>query len=999
MSVLNPAPRIYTIAPELPFADALVDGLLHGGIIARSDADPLALSRVTILLPTRRACRALAEAFLRQSESGALLLPRIRPLGDLDEDESGAQGLAEGGDFPPALAPLRRQFVLAQLILARDSDGHIDQAVRLAQELGGFLDQAQSERLGVAGLNDLAPERHAAHWQKVLDFLKLLVVHWPKILAENDAVDIAARRNAVLDGLAAAWREKPPLEPVIAAGSTGSLPATADLMAVVARLPAGCLVLPGLDQQLDEDSWRALGPSHPQFGLKQLLARIGASRDDARPWPAPYTSAGSTSRAALIAQALHPAETVGAWRSMPLVDPDALENFTLCECATASAEAGVIALRLRASLMRKDATAALVTADRGLARRVATELKRWRIEIDDSAGAPLGKSAPGVFLRLAARLIAERAAPVAFLAALKHPLAAGGEAPEDFRRMLRAVERAVLRGARPETGLDGLRHALQAAGEEQEQAADWLGAIAAAALPFTQLMAERVALKQIVQAHVGFAEWLAASAAETAAERLWSGEAGEAAAAFMAELAESADHAPALNGWEYPALFDALLEGRVVRPRYGGHPRLFIWGPLEARLQRADVMILGGLNEGSWPPAPDADPWMSQAMRAEFGLPSHERRIGLSAHDFAQCCAAPEVMLTRARRVEGEPTVPSRWLSRLKAVLSPGRLDTFIKQESRIEQESHVWLRWQELLDEPDSPAQPGLPPAPRPPLVARPRRLSVTQIEIWLSDPYAIYARHILALRALDEIDADPSAADKGTIIHGILDRFIAEFPTGPTPVPSEALPRLLALGREEFARFSSVPGVMAFWWPRFERIAVWFVANEVARRHSAAPLASEVSGKLVLTGPEGDFTLTAKADRIDRLAAGGLTIIDYKTGNIPSEKQVAAGRRPQLSLEALIAEAGGFEGVARDAVAELAYWKLNGAEPAGEMLPLKKNDPAVLAAAAKAGLLALIAEFDNPNTPYHALPRPDAKPSWNDYAHLERVQEWSSGETEDEA
>ena len=988
MSALNPAPRIFTIAPELPFADALVDGVLHGGIVERSEDDPLALSRVTILLPTRRACRALAEAFLRQSDKGALLLPRIRPLGDLDEDEPGAQGLAEGGDLPPALAPLRRQFVLAQLILARESAGQIDQAVRLAQELGGFLDQAQSERLDLAGLNKLAPERHAAHWQKVLDFLKLLVEVWPRILAETDAIDSAARRNAVLDGLAEAWRESPPLEPVIAAGSTGSLPATADLMAVVARLPAGCLVLPGLDQQLDEDSWRALGPSHPQFGLKQLLARVGAARDDAQPWPASHITAGSTPRAALIAQAMHPAETVGAWRSMPPVDPAALQDFTLCECATASAEAGVIALRLRASLMRKDATAALVTADRGLARRVAAELKRWRIEIDDSAGAPLGKTPPGVFLRLAARLIAERAAPVAFLAALKHPLAAGGEAPEEFRRKLRAVERAVLRGARPETGLDGLRRALQAAGEEQ--AANWLSTIAGAARPFTQLMAERVTLTQIVQAHVGFAEWLAESATETAAERLWSGEAGEAAAAFVAELAESADHAPALDGWEYPALFDALVEGRVVRPRYGGHPRLFIWGPLEARLQRADVMILGGLNESSWPPAPDADPWMSQAMRAEFGLPSHERRIGLSAHDFAQCCAAPEVMLTRARRVEGEPTVPSRWLSRLKTVLSPGGLDAF------IEQESHVWLRWQELLDEPESAPQPGLPPAPRPPLIARPRRLSVTQIETWLSDPYAIYARHILGLRAIDDIDADPSAADKGTIIHGILDRFIAEFPAVLTP---EALPRLLALGREEFQRFAAVPGVMAFWWPRFERIARWFIDNEIARRRSAAPLASEVSGQLVLSGPEGDFTLTAKADRIDRLAAGGLAIIDYKTGAIPTETQVAAGRRPQLSLEALIAEAGGFDGVAPEAVAELAYWKLNGGEPAGKILPLKKNDPAVLAAVAKAGLLALIAEFDDPNTPYHALPRPDAKPNWNDYAHLERVQEWSSGVTEDEA
>lgn len=987
MSASNPPPRLYTIAPELPFADALVDGLLHGGVIALDEDDPLALSRVTILLPTRRACRGVGDAFLRQSVSGALLLPRIRPLGDLDEDEAGASALADGGDYPPALAPLRRQFLLAELILARDADGQVDQAVRLAQELGRFLDQAQSERLDLAGLKDLAPERHAAHWRKVLDFLKILVEHWPQILAENDAVDGAARRNAVLEAVAEAWRETPPPGPVIAAGSTGSLPATAELLAVVARLPAGCLILPGLDQGLDETSWRALGPSHPQFGLKQLLNRIGAGRGDARPWPAPHTPAGSAARVALIAEATRPAETVGRWRDMAPIDAAALRDFTLCECATSSAEAGVIALRLRASLAREGATAALVTADRALARRVAAELRRWQIEIDDSAGVPLAKTAPGVFLRLSARLIAERAQPVAFLAALKHPLAAGGAAPQEFRRMVRAVERVALRGARPEPGLDGLGRVLAAAGEAQ--AAAWLSAIAAAAAPLTGLMDSRAALKGIVHAHVGFAEWLAASATETGAERLWAGEAGEAAAAFVAELAESAGHAPAVNGWQYPALFDALVQGRVVRARFGGHSRLFIWGPLEARLQRADVMILGGLNEGSWPPEPDADPWMSQAMRAEFGLPSHERRIGLSAHDFAQCCAAPEVMLTRARRVEGEPTVPSRWISRLKTVLAPHRLDEFIMQES------HTWLRWQKLLDQPESPLPPARPPAPRPPLAARPRQLSVTQVETWLADPYAIYARHILRLKPLDGIDDDPSAADKGTVIHEILDRFVGEFPAD---LSADALPRLLALGRQEFQRFARVPGVMAFWWPRFERIAEWFVANEAAWRENAEPLAAEVSGRLILAGPAGEFTLHAKADRIDRLKAGGLAIIDYKTGNIPSAKQVAAGRRPQLPLEALIAAAGGFENVAPGAVAELAYWKLDGGEPAGDMRPLK-NDVAALAADAEAGLRRLIAEFDDPDTPYHALPRPDARPRWNDYAHLERVQEWSGGGSEDDA
>jgi ATP-dependent helicase/nuclease subunit B len=982
----GPEPRIFTIAPELPFVDALADGLLHGGIVELKQGDPLALSRVTILLPTRRACRALGDAFLRQSAAGAMLLPRIRPLGDLDDDEAGlGASLAEKADLPPALPILRRQLLLARLIVARESaaTGQLDQAVRLAHELGSFLDQAQSERLDLAALNDLAPERHAAHWQKVLDFLKILVEHWPQIVAENDAMDGVARRNAALDGLTGQWHENPPAGPVIAAGSTGSLPATADLLGVVARLPQGCLILPGLDVTLDAQSWRALGPGHPQYGLKQLLTRIGATRGDARPWPAPHTPPGSAARAALIAQAMRPPETVAAWREMPPADAGALRDFSLCECANSAVEAGVIALRLRASLAREGATAALVTADRGLARRVAAELRRWNIEIDDSAGTPLAKTAPGVFLRLSARLMADRAAPIAFLAALKHPLAAGGETPQRFRATVRAVERAILRGARPEPGLDGLKGVLEARGETQLAA--WVGALAAAAAPVMEVLEVRTGLPQILSAHTAFAEWLAASDSESGAERLWAGEAGEAAAAFIAELAESAADAPALTGREYAPLLDALLEGRVVRPRFGGHPRLFIWGPLEARLQHADVMILGGLNEGSWPPEPDADPWMSQAMRAEFGLPPHERRIGLSAHDFAQCCAASEVMLTRARRVDGEPTVPSRWLSRLMTMLSPGALDEALVQES------YAWLRWQELLDRPNIPALPAAPPAPRPPVAARPRRLSVTQIETWLSDPYAIYARHILGLRPLDKIDDDPSAADKGTIIHDILDRFVAEFPTGLT---ADALPRLLALGRAGFQRFERVPGVMAFWWPRFERIADWFVENEIAWREIASPVAAEVSGSFSLSGPAGEFILRAKADRIDRLHDGGLVIVDYKTGSAPAETHVTAGRRPQLPLEAVIAEAGGFENVAPESVAQLAYWQLTGGEPAGRMKPLKE-DVAALAAAAKQGLLDLIAKFDDPATPYHALPGGGAMPAWNDYEHLERVQEWSSGDS----
>ncbi len=1010
---LRPEPAVYTVPSGLPFVDALVVGLLKGGVVPLREDDPLALSRVTILLPTRRACRALRDAFVRHSARHAMLLPRIRPLGDLDDDEAdlGGGALADGEQLPPAIAPLHRQLLLTRLILGWDQARHrgtgagagktVDQAARLARELARLLDQVQTERLDFSTLAGLAPARYAEHWQTVLDFLALLTEHWPKILDELGMMDPAARRTAALERIAARWRAAPPPEPVLAAGSTGSLPATADLLATVAMLPTGCVVLPGLDRGMDDASWEALGPSHPQQGLKHLLNRIGVVRQDVPDWPAPGLSEATAPRARLIAEAMRPAGTTEHWRTVGTIDEAAIEGLTRIDCASPQEEAGVIALLLRAALESEERTAALVTADRALARRVAAELKRWRVEVDDSAGTPLAETPPGVFLRLSAALAARGAAPVPLLAALKHPFAAGGEAPVKFRQTVRRLETARLRGPRPAPGIAGLRAALADAAAPQQTgeagqtdarqrtaaALDaWLARLEAALEPFAAAMAQPAQpLGTLLRAHIAFAEWLAASDTEPGAARLWAGEAGEAAAAFVALLADGGDALSAVAPWDYPALLDALLEGEVVRPRYGRHPRLFIWGPLEARLQHADLMVLGGLNEGSWPPEPAADPWMSRPMRMDFGLAPAERRIGLSAHDFALCCAAPEVVLTRASRVEGTPSVPSRWLTRLDAVLESGG------RHGEIADRAALWLHWHEALDRPERIA-PAPPPAPRPPLSARPRSLSVTAIETWMIDPYAIYARHSLGLAPLEPLDADPGAAERGIIVHAILDAFVRQYPAR---LPADALERLLHIGRRHFQPVAQRPGVMAFWWPRFERIAAWFVDTERARRATAAPLATEVRGQLTLASPAGPFRLTAKADRIDRLTDGGLVVIDYKTGALPTKPAIQAGRAPQLPLEALLAAAGGFEEIAPEAVAGLAFWRLTGGEPAASEAPLD-GEPAVLAAAAREGLTALIARFDDPETPYHPVPRPDWARPWNDYAHLARIQEWSvlSGE-----
>ncbi|WP_051341398.1 double-strand break repair protein AddB [Azospirillum halopraeferens] len=988
------AGRIHTIAPGVPFVDALAEG-----IAARTGDEPLALAGVTVLLPTRRACRALREAFLRRSGGQPTLLPRMMPLGDLDAEALvlGAEELPGPAalELPEPVAGAERQLLLARLILkAEGVSATTAQAVRLAGDLGRFIDQVWTERLSFDGLTRLVPEDYAEHWQVTLKFLEIVTAHWPAILEGRGSVDPADRRNRVLEAQARLWTERPPAGPVIAAGTTGSIPATADLLAAVAGLPDGAVVLPGLDRDCDDTTWEAVkdDEAHPQHGLARLLDRLGVARDSVRPW----TDArdGRAPRARLIAEAMRPAATTEGWRELDGVGPEATDGLTRIDAAGPEEEAAAIALLMRHALETPERTAALVTPDRNLARRVAMALRRWGVEVNDSAGRPLADTAAGTYLRLCAEVAASRAHPLALLALAKHPLAAGGRDPSDFRHAARALERTLLRGPRPGDGFAGIAAALRAADDDrfehpQQRAilTEWVEDLERRAAPFAAALAGTTPLKGLIDAHVRFAEDLAAGAGEAGADRLWRHDDGEAAAAFVDELRRAAADFPAVPGTDYPALLEALMDGRAVRPRFGLHPRLAILGPLEARLQHYDLMILGGLNEGTWPPDPAADPWMSRPMRRDFGLPGPERMIGLSAHDFAQACGAPAVVLTRAERVDGTPTVPSRWLLRLETVLKALGL------EDRIEGEGRRWLAYARTLDEPDA-VRPVAPPEPRPPVDVRPRKLSVTQVETWMRDPYAIYARHILRLHKLEPIAADPGAAERGQFIHTALDAFVRAHPG---PLPPDAVQRLLACGRDSFgALLDTQPDVRAFWWPRFERVAAWFVALERERRLTVKPLATEVSGRLELAGPAGPFVLTAKADRIDRTGGvgpdGGLVIIDYKTGTPPSAREIALGFAPQLPLEAAIAAAGGFAGVAAGAVAEIAFWRLSGGDPAGEARPVR-GDVAEMAAAARGGLEALIRAFDDPATPYRSRPRPDMAPRYTDYAHLARVREWSAG------
>ncbi len=970
--------NLATIPPHGRFLDSVAAAWLAAAPDALAAADGL------ILLPTRRGARALAEAFLGRTDGRPLLLPRITAFGALDETP-----LALGGalDLPQAVPPALRLAQLSRLVMALEgrfgAPGTADRAWPLATELAALMDEAERAEIDLASaLPGLAAADYAQHWQVTLEFMAIVTRAWPAWLAENGFMNPAARQVALLDAQAAAWRAEPPAVPIWAAGSTGGIPAVARLLRVVAGLPRGRVILPGVDTALAPAAWEALDDSHPQAGLRRLLNRLGAGRGDVGQFPA--TAAAPATRTALLTRALLPAAALDAWRAPGPVPLDGL--FRLSP-ADQQEEAAAIALALREALETPQARAALVTPDRALAGRVAAELARYGVVADDSAGEPLLQTPPATFLRLLAHAVAEGLAPVALLALLKHPFTAAGLTRGEARAAARALERHALRGPSPKPGLAGLRLVA-----EQDADGRFVERIGACLMPLLQVAAAPLAapdgaLTALLQA----AEALAATPDAPGASVLWAGEDGQALAAALDDLLPALAVLPPQPPDTLPALLEAALAGPVVRSRRAlrgrdgaEHPRVFIWGLLEARLQQAELIVLGGLAEGVWPAAADPGPWMSRPMRAAAGLPSPEEAVGQMAHDFVgAACAAPMVILSCPRRRDGAPTVPARWLVRLDAML----------RGAGCALPEHPAVQWARALDHPGAGEVRRAPPTPRPPVAVRPRRLRVTEIETWLRDPYAIYARNILKLEALDPLEQAADHADYGTIVHAAIADFLR---SAGTSFPADAEARLIAAMDAALDRQDLRPALAAWWRPRLRRIAAWVAGAERDRRlgQGLAHIASEQTGewRLVTALP---FTLRGRADRIERRYDGSIAILDYKTGSVPKAADVGAGLAPQLPLEAAMAAAGAFGPEVVGRSFELVYWHLTGGFTPGEATVLFKGNPGETAAAVQTAtekLAALVTRFDDPAQPYLSQPHPGAAPRFNDYTQLARVAEWAA-------
>ena len=899
-------PAVFTIPPHVAFVDALARGLLD-----RTGGDPLSLARARVLLPNRRAVRALTDAFVRLSDGG-LLLPRLTPVGDLDE----ASGLLDEleATLPPAFDACERRLRLARLV-RRGSGARGDvltavEALRLADALAKALDTLTAEEIDAHALESLDLAGLSHHFEATLNQFRAVREHWPAVLAATGTSDAQARTNAKLDGLAARWTAAAPAGLVVAAGTVGASPPLARLLGVIARLPNGLVVLPGVDIAMARDEWDAIrcegrdcDDAHPQFALKQLLDRMSVARDEIADWSSTTPGDGPAARTREVARAMSLAAYTADWRTAPA--PRAFDGVTLIEAATAEEEAQAIALRLRGALETPGLTAALITPDRALARRVAAHLARWDIDIDDSAGQPLVLTPPGTLIVALAEAAAQGFAPVALLAVLKHPLVRRGEARVAWLDDVRRLDRD-LRGIRPAPGLAGIGVRLGEV-ERPETDAAWWTATTALLTPLADACA---APPRTLAEIVGVLRDVGAA---LAGDELWRGPAGRALAGVTDTLTTHGHHLDGLEPGDIPALVAAFLRDTPVREAYGKQPRLAIYGTLEARLQRPSLVILGGLNEGVWPPRPAPDPWLAPAVRLELGLGGTQRAVGLAAHDLVEALGARTVLLTRARRDDSAPTVASRFWLRLRALAGEAIAEDLTLLD-------HV-----RALDRPAS-VMPAPQPAPTPPVHLRPRRISVTAAERLKADPFSFYAGTMLKLRALPPLDEDPSAAERGTDMHRVLDRWTKAG--GGTDLQAIAADTL-------DPKWAAHPLMRALWRPRVERALDWVLAESSrwADDEGWAAWRSEAHAELTLAS---GVTVHGRADRLDRNADGDFAVIDYKTGTVPSNAQVAGGFALQMGLLGLLVERGCFD--AAGEVGALRYWKLGGGkEPGKASNPLK--------------------------------------------------------------
>lgn len=995
---------LFSIAPHARFLTVLAEKISDGTLLGGADrSSPFWLSDVTVIVPTRRARLVLAEEFNRLGHG---LLPDIRTFGGEVEDE---EPFLPPFDAPmplPAASGLKRRLVLSNLVngwasseagqRAFSSPPTAGEILSMADSLGTVIDDLHTEELGPDAIAGIAAELSGEvgeYWQQTLGFLDIALRYWPLRLDEDRQADVAALRGQRLDRQAQSAHLVYGERPVIAAGSTGSILATARLLKAIHNLPRGAVVLPGLDTSLGEQDHAALLDAknaphgHPQYGLARLLRTIGAQIAD-------VTELAQTPspRTILVNHALALTKDTARWAEQRL-SPEALDaagrGLSIIRARNEDEEARVVAIAARDALAQ-GRTAGVITPDRNLARRIAAELRRFGIEVDDAAGVPLFQAAAGRLVRQILALAGSDCAAVDLVALLRNRATSFGLGRAAIAELVDDVELGLLRGQRPNPGLAGLRALLDANVDGTTK------------YPARRLKeADRPGIEALFQRIEAALNPLRAVIGQSTIT------AGDFAAALYAAFNVVTDGADMpgqreLNDWarqmaqhaveghrfapiQLDGVLLALMTGFQVRSLPGERRQdIAIWGQLEARLMQPDLLILSALNEDKWPEPADPGPWLSRGMRLAAGLQPPERLQGLAAHDFAQAMGNGEVIISYADRVGTSPAIASRLVQRLEAFAGG---DAFRLWQGKGQQ----WLDQARRIDAVVA-TKAAERPMPNPPAEQRPRALSVTEIETLMRSPYDVYAKHVLRLRPLDPLGEAPDTRERGTIIHAIFGDFVE---LGHSVMDEGALDILETIARDKFGGLEAIAERRDIWLRRFSTAARQFLDYERARDATVKQRHAEIDGEwqLHLSAP---FKISGRADRVDELADGTLEIIDFKTGSPPAKGPMQAFEVPQLLLEAQMARAGALKDMAPADTSALTYIKVGLGPDAFQPKPFIAADGHDIMSAADEIARRMQAHIDHfllADTPMPSRLLPLAGQRFaGTYDHLARVAEWTA-------
>lgn len=807
------------------------------------------IGKVTIILPTKRSCRKLAQTFFHISEKKACFLPRIYPLQDIELsyllEQVFSCNITE--DQPNLLEHLRKKIApeMLEMSILQGLCG----ANGLANHLYSLFYEIQKHQLG--NIIEKIQHHYSDHLDQIIELLKFIIEALPQKLHKLGLIDKASYVNEISMILAITWEKYPPKYPVIIAGIDGETASDRALLKVVNEMRNGYVVLHNIDKSLPNAEWQEISHEHPQYQLKSLIDLCRVGREEIYSWHN-------------IVNVKHNDIFFSKSFSRNFSNCAPPQDLTIIETETPQQELQFITQLCVDKLICGNESVLIVTQNELLIEKLTYMLLAHNVIPDCSIGNSALKCDEMIFLQLIMRTIFEHFSPISLLALLKHDLCKIAQ-----KEVVQQFEISHLRGI---NSYKNLQELIAATDEEIKQI---LQLILEHSRKLEEIMSQKTTdFGDILSTHLELAERLSANS-------LWQHERGVELRELLLELSRNAHHIGKIAPISYLAIMRDMLSKAKFRTSKTYNPRLIIITPKESQLLCADNVILADLNENSWPQKSSSNIFLNDILMQSLGFENSEIETGRNAAKFYNLLHNKNIYLTRSKTSKNIITTSSRWLLRIKLLL----------QKIAYHEQPALNLS-PEILDIIELPLT-----SPTPPVEFRLKSLSVTQVEKLIRNPYDIYASKILRLYELEPINKDPENLDYGNLIHEAIHHFTLHYKP-PTEPYKFFMDFILQKGRDLFYK----PAIRNVWLPKIEKIARWFIEYHLDNMSCKLLPETELQAKF------GDFTLKARLDRMEVREGNCVTILDYKTGKLPGKKDIADLVSIQLPLEALLAQKNGY-------------------------------------------------------------------------------------------